>query len=52
MGTNLDPNIRDPKRRYEADKAGKGGVHRPDRKGNFLKNAGKLFGESPNLRKK
>ena len=51
MGTNLNPSIRDPKRRYEAD-GGKKGVQRPDPEGKFLRNAGKLFGESPNLRKK
>ena len=55
MGTNLDPRVTDPKRRYEAD-GGKKLFHRQGRdpvaRDNFLKNAGRLFGESPNLRKK
>ena len=55
MGTNLDPGITDPKRRYKAD-ACKGVHHRdgryPESSRRFLKNAGKLFGESPNLRRK
>lgn len=56
MGTNLDPSVRDPKRRYEADRGTKGGAHRsyrdPASLKRYMKNAGKLFGESPNLRKK
>jgi hypothetical protein len=52
MGTNLNPNISNPQRRYKADGSVKGQYHRPDPKGNFMKNAGKLFGESPNLREK
>lgn len=56
MGTNLDPSIRDPRRRYEADRGTKKGVHRSNRdatsRANWDKNAGELFGESPNLRKK
>ena len=55
MGTNLDPNIRNPQKRYEAD-GGKKAFHRdgrnPEFRKKFDKNAGELFGESPNLRKK
>ena len=53
MGTNLNPDIRDPRRRYEADTV-KGRAHRSYRskeaRDNWDKNAGELFGESPNLR--
>jgi hypothetical protein len=52
MGTNLDPRISNPQRRYKADGSVKGQVHRPDPEKNFMRNAGPLFGESPNLREK
>lgn len=55
MGSNLNPDIRDPRKRYESD-GGKKAVHRDGRnpafRKSFEKNAGELFGESPNLRKK
>lgn len=56
MGTNLDPRITNPRRRYDADRGAKGGAHRmyrdPKAQSNWDKNALELFGESPNLRKK
>lgn len=55
MGSNLDPRVTNPKKRYEADRV-KGGAHRQYRSREslekYMKNAGELFGESPNLRKK
>ena len=55
MGTDLNPRIKDPKRRHAAD-VRKGLSHRSNLDGEsrerWERNAKRLFGESPNLRKR
>jgi len=53
MGTNLDPGIRDPKKRYYADRVGKGLHRRPSGVGEeeFARNWDRVFGRKKEGRK-